>query len=86
MVEDYARPEMGRFGVKLEGSGKVRVFAIANPLLQALVRPLHDWAMDVLRLLPTDGSISSDLSGDYEERKTSTPLTLKQLLTLFQST
>ncbi|KAJ8613848.1 hypothetical protein MRB53_036527 [Persea americana] len=50
------RPEMGRFGVKLEGSGKVRVFAIANPLLQALVRPLHDWAMDVLRLLPTDGT------------------------------
>ncbi|XXG85511.1 hypothetical protein AAC387_Pa11g0574 [Persea americana] len=30
------RPEMGRFGVKLEGSGKVQVFAIANPLLQAL--------------------------------------------------
>lgn len=25
------RPELGRFGRKLEGSGKVRIFAIANP-------------------------------------------------------
>lgn len=41
------RPEMGRFGVKLEGSGKRR--AIANPLYQALVRPLHDWVMEILR-------------------------------------
>ncbi|KAH0437546.1 hypothetical protein IEQ34_023370 [Dendrobium chrysotoxum] len=37
------RPEAGRFGVKLEGSGKVRVFAIGNPIWQALLRPLHDW-------------------------------------------
>lgn len=34
----------------------MRVFAIANPLFQALVRPLHDWVMDVLRRLPTDGT------------------------------
>ncbi len=36
----------------MEGSGKVRVFAIANPLFQARVRPLHDWVMNVLRRLP----------------------------------
>ncbi|KAG9438895.1 hypothetical protein H6P81_021193 [Aristolochia fimbriata] len=50
------RPESGRFGVKLEGAGKIRVFAIANPILQALIRPIHDWAMSILRLLPTDGT------------------------------
>lgn len=50
------RAENGRFGVKLEGAGKVRVFAICNPILQALLKPLHDWVMAVLRLLPTDGT------------------------------
>lgn len=50
------RPENGRFGVKLEGAGKIRVFAIANPILQTLLRPLHDWCMKVLKLLPTDGT------------------------------
>lgn len=45
-----------QFGVKLEDSGKMRVFAIANPLFQTLVRPLNDWVMDVLRRLPTDGT------------------------------
>lgn len=50
------RPEAGRFGVKLEGSGKVRVFAIANPVFQALLRPLHDWVMECLRTLKTDGT------------------------------
>jgi hypothetical protein len=43
------RPENGRFGVKLEGAGKIRVYAICNPILQACVRPPHDWVMKVLR-------------------------------------
>lgn len=50
------RPENGRFGSKLEGGGKVRAFAIGNPIVQALIRPLHDWVMSVLRKLPTDGT------------------------------
>jgi hypothetical protein len=50
------RPEIGRFGRKLEGSGKVRIFAIANPILQTLVRPLHNWVMQVLSTLKTDGT------------------------------
>ncbi|KAK8539715.1 hypothetical protein V6N13_035007 [Hibiscus sabdariffa] len=49
-------PEMGRFGLKLEAAGKVRVFAIANPIAQRLLRPLHDWVMTVLSMLPTDGT------------------------------
>lgn len=40
----------------MEGSGEVRVFANPLPLFQALVRPLHDWVMNVLRRLPTDGT------------------------------
>ncbi len=50
------RPELGRFGRKLEGSGKVRIFAIASPLLQTLVRPLHDWVMTVLSKIEMDGT------------------------------
>lgn len=50
------RPEAGRFGLKLEAAGKVRVFAIPNPILQRLLKPLHDWVMAVLRSLPTDGT------------------------------
>ena len=57
---DYmkTRPELGRFGRKLEGAGKVRLFAIVNPVLQTLVRPLHEWAMGVLASLPTDGTFN----------------------------
>lgn len=55
------RPENGRFGVKLEGAGKIRVFAICNPILQTLLRPVHDWCMSVLRLLPTDGTYNPPL-------------------------
>nr|UJQ92534.1 MAG: putative RNA-dependent RNA polymerase [Mitoviridae sp.] len=48
--------EVGRFGLKIEPAGKVRVFAIGNPILQNLIRPLHDWVMDLLKSLPTDGT------------------------------
>lgn len=52
------RAEVGRLGRKLEGSGKVRVFAIANPILQTLLRPLHDWLMSILGTLETDGTFN----------------------------
>lgn len=50
------RPEAGRFGRKLDGSGKIRLFAIANPIFQSLLRPLHDWVMSLLFHLKTDGT------------------------------
>ncbi|KAK4412078.1 putative mitochondrial protein [Sesamum alatum] len=55
---DYmsTRPEAGRFGLKLEGAGKVRTFAIPNPIFQRLLKPLHDWEMSVLKSLRTDGT------------------------------
>lgn len=52
----FTRPEAGRFGRKLEGSGKIRVFAIASPILQACLRPLHDWVMSVLSTISMDGT------------------------------
>lgn len=50
------RPENGRFGLKLEGAGKVRVFAIPNAIVQRLVKPLHDWLMFSLSTLDMDGT------------------------------
>ncbi|CAK9153102.1 unnamed protein product [Ilex paraguariensis] len=52
------RPEAGRFGRKLEGSGKIRLFAIANPIFQTLLRPLHDWVMKVLSTIKMDGTFN----------------------------
>ena len=41
------QPPLGRMGMKVEGAGKKRLFAIGSPLYQALVRPIHDWAMTI---------------------------------------
>lgn len=38
------------------GSREKRLFAIGSPLYQALVRPIHDWAMSVLARLRMDGT------------------------------
>jgi hypothetical protein len=46
----------GRLSMSLEGAGKRRVFAIGNYVKQRLLRPFHDWLMDVLRRLKTDGT------------------------------
>ena len=42
--------------MKVEGAGKKRLFAIGSPLSQALVRPIHDWAMTVLARLRMDAT------------------------------
>lgn len=46
----------GRIAQVLDGAGKRRLFAIGNSIKQRLLRPVHDWAMSVLRTLPTDGT------------------------------
>jgi len=46
----------GRLGRKFEGGGKVRVFTILDSIRQSCLRPIHDWAMSVLRLIPQDGT------------------------------
>ncbi|PKU60355.1 hypothetical protein MA16_Dca027626 [Dendrobium catenatum] len=52
------RPEAGRFGVKLEGSGKVRVFAIGNPIWQI---------GEVLSRLATDGTFDQLLPAQRKD-------------------
>jgi len=54
-----ARPvsvSSGRLSIKLEPAGKVRVFAIVDYWTQCALKPLHDWLMDVLKGIPTDGA------------------------------
>lgn len=48
----------GRLGQSVEGGGKRRIFAIGNWVNQRLLKPFHDWLMDVLRSLPTDGTFN----------------------------
>jgi hypothetical protein len=46
----------GRISTKQEPAGKVRVFAIVDYWSQVALKPLHDYVMDILRELPTDGT------------------------------
>jgi len=48
--------ESGRLSIKLEPAGKVRVFAIVDYWTQCALKPLHDWLMDILGGIPTDGA------------------------------
>jgi len=45
----------GRLSLSLEGAGKRRIFAIGNYIKERLLYPVHQWAMDLLRSIPTDG-------------------------------
>lgn len=49
-------PFFGRLGMVLEGGGKRRIFAIGMYVKQLLLRPIHDWAMTLLRDIPCDGT------------------------------
>lgn len=46
----------GRLSIKLEPAGKVRVFAIVDYWTQCALKPLHDFVMEILGGIPTDGA------------------------------
>jgi hypothetical protein len=46
---------LGKLGKKFE-PGKVRLFAIVDYWTQCLMQPVHDWAFDILRGIPQDGT------------------------------
>jgi len=46
----------GRLGQVVEGGGKRRIFAIGNYINQRLLKPVHDWLMEVLARIPMDGT------------------------------
>lgn len=48
----------GRLGQSCEGRAKRRIFAIGNFVNQCLLRPVHDWAMEVLTTIPMDGTFN----------------------------
>ena len=50
----------GRICGTVEGAGKRRIFAIGNYLKQRLLRPVHDWAMQVLSRIPNDGTFDQE--------------------------
>lgn len=47
---------LGRLGFKQEPAGKVRVFAMVDPITQWCLRPLHDQIFAVLKKIPMDGT------------------------------
>jgi hypothetical protein len=61
LIAELAKPVGGRWGtlgLKYEGGGKVRVFAMLDSVRQALLRPLHLWFMSALRSIPSDGTFN----------------------------
>lgn len=47
---------LGKLGFKEEPAGKVRVFAMVDPITQWLLKPLHDGIFNLLRAIPQDGT------------------------------
>lgn len=47
---------LGRLSEKEEAAGKIRVFAIADSITQAVLCPLHKYLFSLLRKLETDGT------------------------------
>ncbi|DAB41749.1 RNA-dependent RNA polymerase [Humulus lupulus mitovirus 1] len=54
----WLRP--GRLAQVVEGGGKRRIFGIGNYIKQRLLHPVHDWAMQVLSRIPTDGTFDQN--------------------------
>jgi hypothetical protein len=58
----YSRPQdevwrpFGRLGFKTEAAGKVRVFAMVDPITNWVLRPLHDSIFSYLRSIKQDGT------------------------------
>jgi hypothetical protein len=53
-------PICGRLGSSVEGGGKRRIFAIGNYVNQRLLKPVHDWLMEVLKMIPMDGTFDQE--------------------------
>lgn len=48
----------GRLASKKGGAGQIRIFALANHLLQGMVRPIQDWLMTILSLIRSNGTLN----------------------------
>lgn len=53
---------LSQFAIKEEAAGKVRVFALIDSISQSVMRPLHDYLFDILRIIPNDGTFDQEAS------------------------
>lgn len=53
-------PAAGRLVKLYEAAGKVRIIAIVDPLVNWLLKPLHEWVFAILRSIPQDGTFDQD--------------------------
>jgi len=53
---------LGKLSLKEEAAGKVRVFAMVDPITQSVLKPLHNMIFDLLRRLPNDAMADQHLS------------------------
>lgn len=51
---------IGKLGIKEEAAGKVRVFAMVDPLTQWVMRPLHDYLFKILKKIAMDGTFNQE--------------------------
>jgi hypothetical protein len=54
----YENKALGKLGLKEEAAGKVRVFAMVDPVTQWILAPLHKFLFSILRKLPMDGTFN----------------------------
>jgi len=52
--------DVGRLAFLPEPAGKVRAIAMADYWTQRLMKPVHDWMMSVLSVLPTDATFNQE--------------------------
>jgi len=53
---------LSQLAFKEEAAGKIRVFALLDPISQSFLRPLHDLLFRILRKLPNDGTFDQEES------------------------
>lgn len=56
ITKDRISLPLGKLGFKEEAAGKVRVFAMVDPITQWLLYPLHRFLFAILRRIPMDGT------------------------------
>lgn len=57
-LNPYKDQALGKLSLKKEAAGKVRVFAMVDPITQWLLAPLHKFLFSILRKIPMDGTFN----------------------------
>lgn len=51
---------VGKLGFKQEAAGKVRIFAMIDPVRQRICLPIHNWCLGILSEIPMDGTFDQE--------------------------